>query len=255
MTISNITSSHSANNGQVQNINSGNQDSRLKSIQDQIEDVQKQLQSLANNEKISLEDKMNRQKELQQQLQDLNKQLSQRKIEIQQEKREKAATKVHSPETASPDRDKQDFHTMGTDFMQTMVRADTSIKQANVTQSVKTGMEGRAGVLEREIKTDQGRGSTERKEAELAKVNERIKDASYDMMKRTSDIKTTLEKAEEEKETKVTKAEDNKQGTEEVKHGVSIEDADGEKLLDNINSMYLQPSEYQAKGQYVDIRV
>lgn len=144
---------------------------------------------------------------------------------------------------------------MGTDFMQTMVRADTSIKQANVTQSVKTGMEGRAGVLEREIKTDQGRGSTERKEAELAKVNERIKDASYDMMKRTSDIKTTLEKAEEEKVTKETKAEDNKQGTEEVKHGVSIEDADGEKPLDNINSMYLQPSEYQAKGQHVDIRV
>uniref|UniRef100_UPI000AC39EB7 hypothetical protein n=1 Tax=Clostridium sp. NkU-1 TaxID=1095009 RepID=UPI000AC39EB7 len=51
MTITNITSGHSASYGQVQNINSGNQDSRLKSIQDQIEDVQKQLQSLANNEK------------------------------------------------------------------------------------------------------------------------------------------------------------------------------------------------------------
>ncbi len=45
---------------------------------------------------------MNRQKELQQQLQDLNKQLSQRKVEIQQEKREKAAAKVNGPEMLLP---------------------------------------------------------------------------------------------------------------------------------------------------------
>ncbi|WP_349947566.1 FlxA-like family protein [Lacrimispora sp. BS-2] len=250
MTVTNITSGYSANYGQVQKINSGNQDSRLKSIQDQIDEVQKQLQSLSNNEKISVEQKMTRQKELQQQLQDLNKQLSQRKVEIQQEKREKATAKVNKQETVSPNMDKQDFQMVGADFMQSMVRADTSIKQANVTQSVKNGMEGRAGVLEREIITDRGRGSTEKKEAELAKVNEHIKDASYNMLKRASDINTTLEKTKE----KETKAEENEQGTEEVNHGVFIEEANGEKPLDNTNSMYLQSSEYQVKGQYIDVR-
>jgi len=252
MTVTNSTTGYSTNYGQVQNINSVNQDSRLKAIQDQIEEVQKQIQNLSNNEKITLEEKMNRQKELQQQLQDLNKQLNQRKIEIQQEKREKADAKVNSQESFSPDTDKQDVHMMGTGFMETMVRADNSIKQANVIQSVKTGMEGRAGVLEREIITDRGRGSTEKKEAELAKVNERINDVSNDMMKRASDINTTLEETEEKRETK---AEENKEGAQEVNHEVLIEDADGEKPLNYTKSMYVQPSENQAKGQYVDIRL
>ncbi len=83
-------------------------------------------------------------------------------------------------------------------------------------------------------------------------MNEHINDVSNDMMKRASDINTTLEETEEKRETK---AEENKEGAQEVNHEVLIEDADGEKPLNYTKSMYVQPSENQAKGQYVDIRL
>lgn len=231
------TSSYSANYGQMQNISSGNQDSGLKAIQDQIENVQKQLQALSGNEKISAEEKMSKQRELQQQLQDLNKQLAQRKIEIQQERREKAAAKVNSMEAVSQNTENQESGMMETVSMKGMIHADTSMKQVKTVQTVKTGMEGRAGVLEREIKTDRGRGSTEKKEAELAKLNGRINDASSDMMKRAADAETTLEVSGE-----------NKERTEEGDTRDRLEDTAGD-------SMYIHLTEEEIKGQYVDMRL
>lgn len=77
MKITNGTGINAANYSQMQNANNTNQDSRLKSIQKQIENVQQQLQNLSNNEEMSMEEKMNIRKELQQQLLDLNRQMSQ----------------------------------------------------------------------------------------------------------------------------------------------------------------------------------
>ncbi|MBE7720703.1 FlxA-like family protein [Lacrimispora indolis] len=231
------TSGYSANYSQMQIMNSGNQDTSLKAIQDQIENVQKQLQVLSGNEKISAEEKMSKQRDLQQQLQDLNKQLAQRKIEIQQERREKAAAKVNSMDEVSQNAENQESGMMETVSMKGLIHADTSMKQVKTVQTVKTGMEGRAGVLEREIKTDRGRGSTEKKEAELAKLNGRINDASSDMMKRAADAETTLEVSGE-----------NKERTEEGDTRDRLEDTAGD-------SMYIHLSEEEIKGQYVDMRL
>lgn len=231
------TSGYSANYSQMQIMNSGNQDTSLKAIQDQIENVQKQLQVLSGNEKISAEEKMSKQRDLQQQLQDLNKQLAQRKIEIQQERREKAAAKVNSMDEISQNAENQESGMMETVSMKGLIHADTSMKQVKTVQTVKTGMEGRAGVLEREIKTDRGRGSTEKKEAELAKLNGRINDASSDMMKRAADAETTLEVSGE-----------NKERTEEGDTRDRLEDTAGD-------SMYIHLSEEEIKGQYVDMRL
>lgn len=231
------TSGYSANYSQMQIMNSGNQDTSLKAIQDQIENVQKQLQVLSGNEKISAEEKMSKQRDLQQQLQDLNKQLAQRKIEIQQERREKAAAKVNSMDEVSQNAENQESGMMETVSMKGVIHADTSMKQVKTIQTVKTGMEGRAGVLEREIKTDRGRGSTEKKEAELAKLNGRINDASSDMMKRAADAETTLEVSGE-----------NKERTEEGDTRDRLEDTAGD-------SMYIHLSEEEIKGQYVDMRL
>ncbi|WP_024346156.1 FlxA-like family protein [Lacrimispora indolis] len=231
------TSGYSANYSQMQIMNSGNQDTSLKAIQDQIENVQKQLQVLSGNEKISAEEKMSKQRDLQQQLQDLNKQLAQRKIEIQQERREKAAAKVNSMDEVSQNAENQESGMMETVSMKGVIHADTSMKQVKTVQTVKTGMEGRAGVLEREIKTDRGRGSTEKKEAELAKLNGRINDASSDMMKRAADAETTLEVSGE-----------NKERTEEGDTRDRLEDTAGD-------SMYIHLSEEEIKGQYVDMRL
>ncbi len=49
-----------------------------------------------------------------------------------------------------------------------MISAESSMKQAKVQGSMATQMEGRAGVLESEIKQDAGKGNTEKKEEELA---------------------------------------------------------------------------------------
>ena len=111
--VTSSTASYPANYNQMASTGSGNQDSRLKSIQNQIDRVQKQLQNLSGNDKMSLEEKMNKQKELQQQLQDLNKQLAQKKVEIQQEQREKAAAKDDSQAAVSKNTDRQEFSAVG----------------------------------------------------------------------------------------------------------------------------------------------
>jgi len=51
-----------------------------------------------------------------------------------------------------------------------MISADSSMKRAKVQGSMATQMEGRAGVLESEIKQDAGKGNTEKKEEELARA-------------------------------------------------------------------------------------
>lgn len=172
-------SGNSMNFRQMQNINSGNQDSSLKGIQDQIQNVQKQLQTLSNNEKISGEEKV-------------------------------------------------------------------SMKQAKTVQSVKTRLEGRTSVLESEIKTDGGRGSTEKKEEELARLNGRIKDASSHMMKRASDVKRTLEKSGVDQAQKNGKSEENSE---------AAEDSETSRAKAQGDMVYLQPAEEELKGQYIDIRL
>ncbi len=253
------TSGYSANYSQMQNINSGNQDSGLKAIQDQIDNVQKQLQVLSGNEKISAEEKMSKQKELQQQLQELNKQLAQRKIEIQQEKREKAAAKANGMEAVPQSTENQESGVMETVSMKEMIHADASMKQVKTVQFVKTGMEGRAGVLESEIKTDQGRGSVEKKQSELAKLNGRINDASSDMMKRASGAKTALEKSGENKERAEEGSWDSRlEGTERNTVSESVkgeEDSQAFQANAQEDSMYIQLSGEDVKGLYVDKRV
>ncbi|EGO64922.1 FlxA-like family protein [Acetonema longum] len=196
MRITNSTGTESAAYSQMQNTAGANQDSRLKSIQNQIENVQQQMQSLANYPEMSAEEKMNRRKELQQKLQDLNRQMAQRKMEIQQEQREKASAKDRSQKPVQGNNDQQDPRVMRTPALQEMISADASMKRAKTVQSVKIGMEGKAGVLESEIKMDRSRGgATEKKEAELAELKDRIHIASGNMMAQMSDVNTALEKS------------------------------------------------------------
>ncbi|WP_432403594.1 FlxA-like family protein [Wukongibacter sp. M2B1] len=196
MQISSSAVSASSSYNYTMNTGSVDQDEQIKSIQKQIENLQKQLQNLSENENMSPEVMMEKRKELQQQIQDLNKQISQRKMEIQREKRE--AAKVDNQETRPTNTTKEDYVTIGAGTMQGLISADASMKQINTVQSIKTGMEGRAGVLECEIKIDKSRGgSTEKKEAELAELNSRIDTTTNDMMDKISNINTGVEKPKE----------------------------------------------------------
>lgn len=92
--------------------------------------------------------------------------------------------------------------------MQAMISADSSMKQAKVQGSMATQMEGKAGVLESEIKMDKGRGaSTEKKEEELADLQEKAQAATAAQVSTLADANKKMEEAAKADQ-KVSKTED-----------------------------------------------
>ena len=69
--------------------------------------------------------------------------------------------------------------------MQAMLCADSSMKQAKVQGSMATQIQGRASVLESEIKQDAGKGNTEKKEEELAELKAKAQSATAAQMSTT----------------------------------------------------------------------
>ena len=146
-------------------------DSFSKSINNQIANAQKQLQELSENKDMSMEEKMKRRQEIQQQITDLNNQLRQHQIEQRKEQQEKAAKSAEKKDSAK----KGDKGTgLSQASMTAIISADAAMSQAQVQGSVATRMEGRAGVLEAEIKLDSANGgNVEAKQEELAKVQQK----------------------------------------------------------------------------------
>ena len=67
-------------------------DSYSKSIQEQINNAQEQLQSIGENKELSPDEKMKRRQEIQKQISDLQNQLRQHQIEQQRENRQKKSS-------------------------------------------------------------------------------------------------------------------------------------------------------------------
>ena len=92
--------------------------------------------------------------------------------------------------------------------MQAMISADSCMKQAKVQGSMATQMEGKAGVLESEIKMDKGRGaSTEKKEEELADLQAKAQAATAAQVSTLADANKKMEEAAKADQ-KVSKTED-----------------------------------------------
>ena len=146
-------------------------DSFSKSIQNQISNAKKQLQELSENKDMSMDEKMKRRQEIQQQITDLNNQLRQHQMEQRKEKQEQAAKSAEKKESG-----KNENKGVGLSqaSMTAIISADAALSQAKVHGSVATKMEGRAGVLEAEIKLDSANGgNVEAKKEELAKVQQK----------------------------------------------------------------------------------
>ena len=80
--------------------------------------------------------------------------------------------------------------------MQAMLSAASSMKQAEAQGSIATELEGRAGVLEIEIKMDFGRGtSVEKKEEELAEVEQTAADVGAAQMSSLADVNEAVKEA------------------------------------------------------------
>lgn len=175
----------------------------------QIDEAKKKLQELSSNGDLSMEEKMKKRQELQKQISDLNSQLRQHQMELRREATEKSQKQkeqnsgaedlADSGQKAKDTGKGQQAAGLSAGSMQAMISADGTMKQAKVQGSVAKRMEGKAGVLETEIKLDAGRGgSTEAKEKELAKVKDKAADAVASQMDTLSEANEKLERAGEE---------------------------------------------------------
>lgn len=175
-------------------------DSVSKNIQNQIARAQQKLQDLSSNEEMSLDDKMKKRQEIQQEITNLNQQLRQHQIEQRKEQQNRKSS-MDNMLGGTPEKTSGKGKGLSQANMQTMILADSSMKQAGVHSSVASKMEGRANVLEAEIKQDAGTGSAEKKKAELADLQEKTQAATEAQMSSLADVRKSIEEA--------TKADDN----------------------------------------------
>ena len=147
--------------------------------------------------------------------------------------------------------------------MTSLISADNSMKQAKVQGSVSSQFEGKAGVLEIEIKLDESRAvnglaaNTEGKKAELADVEHKAMDAAATQMETLGDVNKSLEEAnkadeQSDKADKIStqsqaKGEENISGTDEQEETVSA----AEKGNAQSDGMPQQPASYSP----IDVRL
>lgn len=170
-------------------------DSYSRNIQNQIANAQKQLQELSSNGDMTLEEKMKKRQEIQQQISDLNMQLRQHQMEQRKEKQQAKGTSMDDM-LGGTKGVKSGSKSAGFSqaSMTAMISADSSIKQAKVQGSVATSMEGRAGVLESEIKNNHGSDVTKKQE-ELADVTQKAQAATASQMNTLAEANKAMEEA------------------------------------------------------------
>lgn len=182
------------------------EDAVSKRLMQQIENAQKQLQEISGNSEMSTEEKMKKRQEIQKEISELNSQLRQHQMEMQKKEAEEAKKKQAESASAaerSGDSRKENVKNGQVDVqisaegMQAMISADGAMKQAKVQGSVANSMEGRAGVLEVEIKLDGARnGDTSAKEAQLADVRQKAGEAEASQMRTLAEVGEALSEAD-----------------------------------------------------------
>ena len=173
-------------------------DSVSKNIQNQIANAQKELQELSANKEMSIEEKMKKRQEIQQQITELNQQLRQHQIEQRKEQQAKKSSMEDmlggSRKTAS--KSGKQGTGLSQVSMKAMISADSAMAQAKVQGSVANKMDGRAGVLEAEIKLDMARGDdVTKKKEELAEVGQKAITAETAQLNTLADANKELEAA------------------------------------------------------------
>ncbi len=197
------------------------QDGILNSIQDQIMGVQNQLKKISENEEMSLEEKMSKRKELQQQLQDLNKQYTQRKMEVQKEKREKRAAEANAN---TENKERKEPGVMDSSSMHGLINASSSMESVKTVQSVHTKLEGEARIAEAEFKRDMARGASTGGQANrLSDLKSRAESAAGNVMRQLGNVNEAVE------ETKDTEKTDKDSNEKETQNGTLVSDSDNPK--------------------------
>ncbi len=210
-------------------------DSVSKNIQNQIANAQQKLQDLSSNEELSLEDKMKKRQEIQQEITNLNQQLRQHQIEQRKEQQSKKSS-MDDMVAGTKNTSAKKGTGLSQAGMRAMISADSSMKQAKVQGSMATQMEGRAGVLESEIKQDAGKGNTEKKEEELAELQAKVQSATASQMSSLADANKSVEEAAkaENSNTEDTATKNNTDKSEKTQEsaGAAAEETDSVKNTD-----------------------
>lgn len=178
-------------------------DAVSKDLLAQIENLQKQMQELSSNQEMPAETKMKKRQELQKQISDLEVQLRQHQMEVKREaamkKREKSNGMDELLGTKQQEKQNGSQGTgMSAGSMEALLSADASMKQAGVHGSIAKEMEGKANVLEAEIKLDSARGggnNVETKQEQLAEVKEIAQQASLSQMESLAQANKTVQEA------------------------------------------------------------
>lgn len=175
-------------------------DSYSRSIQNQIAIAQKQLQEISSDKELAPEEKMKKRQEIQQQINDLNMQLRQHQMELRRERQQAEVSSMDDMPggTRSTENTKAGSKSTGLSQanMTAMISADSSIKQADIQGSVATKLNGNSRILKSEIRQDQASGGdTQKKEEELAKLEQKAQGAASSQLSMLADAGRTMEEA------------------------------------------------------------
>ncbi|MDE7359675.1 MAG: FlxA-like family protein [Lachnospiraceae bacterium] len=215
---------------------SGQMDAESKNLQQQIEKLQNDLKEISANADMPADTKMKKRQEIQKQISELQVQLRQHQIEARREEREKKKDKSSFDDLMGTKKENPNGNPgvgMSSDSMTALISADVSVKQANAQGSTAQKMNGRANVLEMEIKLDGGRNGSsnvELKEAELADAKEAAQKATSSQLASLAQASEELKNASE-KENTANRAEDK----EKEEKSVSGEEKDGGKPDENVS--------------------
>lgn len=218
-------------------------DSYSKSIQNQIAYAQKRLQEISSNEDMSLEEKMKKRQEIQQQINDLNRQLRQHQMEQRREQQQtKSSSMGNMPGGAKAVKTGKESAGMSQAGMTAMISAGSALKQATIQGNAAKKLEGRAGVLESEIKLDKSRGGdTRAKKEELAELEQAAMKTTSSQMSTLNDANKTMEEAAKEDDKDISTKE--KETEEESSDSKNVQTAE--------TTVTPQPTQYRS----VDIRL
>lgn len=197
--------------GQTGGIQASDQES--KNLQRQITEKQKQLQELSTNQELSVEEKMKKRQDIQKEITELNNQLRQHQIELRKEQQQAKGSAMDdmlggNRKAKAPESSQQEAG-LSQAGMKAMLTADSAMDQAQVKGSVAADMEGKAGVLDMEIKMDAARGqNVEKKQEELAEVEKRAQAAIASQASSLAQASASMEEAAKEAGSKQESAEE-----------------------------------------------
>ena len=235
-------------------------DSVSKNIQNQISNAQKQLQEISANKDMSIEEKMKKRQEIQQQINDLNNQLRQHQIEQRKEKVENSRKQPKRTQKVG-----KKSSGLSQANMKAMLYADSAMARAQVQGSVATQMEGRAGVLESEIKLDSARGGdVSAKKEELEEIKQKVAAVETAQMNTLADASKKMEEAaKEEQKTEKSDTKDKKADKKEVvsdeKQDTKITETEERVVTNEISADVAENAEVSAQENitytHVDVRL